>query len=42
MSVNATNIAEFANNIDLDELAHYVPPHPGLHCLHSPYYIVWT
>ena len=32
MSFNATNIAEFANSVDLDELAHYVPPHPALHC----------
>ena len=29
----ATNIAEFANRVDLDELAHYVLPHPALHCL---------
>ena len=33
MSFNATDIAEFANSVDLDELAHYVPTHPALHCL---------
>ena len=28
-------IAKFANSIDLDEVAHYEPPHLDLHCLHS-------
>ena len=27
--------AEFANSVDLDEVAHNEPPHQGLHCLHS-------
>ena len=25
-------IAEFANNVDLDEVAHNVPPHLDQHC----------
>ena len=28
-------IAEFANRVDLDEVAHNEPPHPDLHCLLS-------
>ena len=28
-------IAEFANNGDLDEVAHKEPPHQVLHCLPS-------
>ena len=28
-------IAEFANSVDLDEVAHYEPPHLDLHCLPS-------
>ena len=28
-------IAEFANSIDLDEVAHNEPPHLDLHCLPS-------
>ena len=28
-------IAEFANSIDLDKLAHNKPPHLDLHSLHS-------
>ena len=28
-------IAEFANSIDLDEVAHDEPPHLDLHCLPS-------
>ena len=28
-------IAEFANSIDLDEVAHYELPHLDLHCLPS-------
>ena len=34
-SLPETKISEFANNVDLDEVAHNEPPHPGLHCLHS-------
>ena len=30
-----TNIAEFANSVDLDEVAHNEPPHLDLHCLPS-------
>ena len=30
-----TKIAEFANNVDLDEVAHNEPPHLDLHCLSS-------
>ena len=30
-----TKIAEFANSIDLDEVAHHEPPHLELHCLPS-------
>ena len=26
-------MAEFANSVDLDEVAHHKPPHPDLHCL---------
>ena len=29
------HVAEFANNIDLDEVAHNEPPHLDLHCLPS-------
>ena len=28
-----TKIAKFANSIELDEVAHYEPPHLDLHCL---------
>ena len=28
-------MAEFANSIDLDEVAHHEPPHLDLHCLPS-------
>ena len=28
-------IAEIANSVDLDEVAHYEPPHLVLHCLPS-------
>ena len=31
----ATKIAEFANSVDLDEVAHNEPPHQDLHCLPS-------
>ena len=27
--------AEFANSVDLDEVAHHEPPHLDLHCLPS-------
>ena len=30
-----TKIAEFANSVDLDEVAHHEPPHLDLHCLPS-------
>ena len=30
-----TKIAEFANSVDLDEVAHDEPPHLDLHCLPS-------
>ena len=30
-----TKYAEFANSIDLDEVAHNELPHPDLHCLPS-------
>ena len=26
-------MAEFANSVDLEEVAHYEPPHLDLHCL---------
>ena len=30
-----TKIAEFANSVDLDEVAHHEPPHLDVHCLPS-------
>ena len=30
-----TKIAQFANSVDLDEVAHNEPPHLDLHCLPS-------
>ena len=33
LKVPETKIAEFAKSIDLDEVAHYEPPHKDLHCL---------
>ena len=33
--VPETKIAEFANSVDLDEVAHDEPPHLDLHCLTS-------
>ena len=33
--VTEMNLAEFANSLDLDEVAHYEPPHLDLHCLPS-------
>ena len=35
-----TKIAEFANSVDLDEVAHYEPPHVDLHCLPSCLWIL--
>ena len=32
-SVPETKISEFANSVDLDEVAHNEPPHLDLHCL---------
>ena len=34
-SVPETKIAEVANRVDLDEVAHNEPPHLDLHCLLS-------
>ena len=33
LSVPETKIADFANSVDLDEVAHNEPPHLDLHCL---------
>ena len=35
LEVPETKIAEFANSVDLDEVAHNEPPHQDLHCLLS-------
>ena len=35
LKVPETKIAEFANSIDLDEVAHNEPPHLDLRCLPS-------
>ena len=35
LKVPGTKIAEFANSVDLDEVAHNEPPHLDLHCLPS-------
>ena len=35
LSLPETKIAEFANGVDLDEVAHKEPPHLDLHCLPS-------
>ena len=35
LQVPETKIAELPNRIDLDEVAHYEPPHLDLHCLTS-------
>ena len=32
--------AEFANSVDLDEVAHHEPPHLDLHCLASNFWIL--
>ena len=34
-SVPETKIADFANSVDLDEVATHEPPHQDLHCLSS-------
>ena len=33
LTVPETKTAEFANSIDVDEVAHHEPPHLDLHCL---------
>ena len=33
--VPETKVAQFANSVDLDEVAHNEPPHLNLHCLSS-------
>ena len=35
LEVSETKIAEFANSIDLDEVAHNEPPNLDLYCLPS-------
>ena len=45
--VPETKVAEYANMVDLDEVAHNEPCHLDLHCLppmslNSQYDIVWT
>ena len=35
LSVPVTKIAEIANSVDLDEVAHHEPPHLDLLCLRS-------
>ena len=35
LSVTETKIAEFANSVDLDDVAHHEPHHLDLHCLPS-------
>ena len=35
-----TKIAEFANSVDLDEVAHNEPPHLDVHCLPSSLWIL--
>ena len=35
-----TKIAEFANSVDLDEVAHNEPPHPDLQFLPSTLWIL--
>ena len=35
--VSETKITEFANRVDLDEVAHHEPPHLDLHCLSSSF-----
>ena len=33
--INFLTVADFANSVHLDEVAHNEPPHQGLHCLPS-------
>ena len=33
-------IAEIANSVDLDEVAHHEPPHLDLHCLPSRFFLI--
>ena len=33
LSIPVTKLAEFANSVDLDEVAHHEPPHLDLQCL---------
>ena len=40
LSLPETQIAEFANRVDLDEVAHNEPPHLDLHCLPSSLWIL--
>ena len=40
ISVPETKIAEFANSVDLDEVAHDEPPRLDLHCLPSRFCVV--
>ena len=35
LTTTEMKIAEFANSVDLDEVAHNEPPHLDLHCLPS-------
>ena len=35
LKVPDTKLAEFADSVDLDEVAHHEPPHIDLHCLLS-------
>ena len=37
-----STIAELANRVNLDEVAHNEPPHLDLHCFNSQYDIAWT
>ena len=37
LSLPETKIAELADSVDLDEVAHYEPPHLDLHCLPSSF-----
>ena len=42
LSEPETKLAEFANSVDLDEVAHDEPPHLDLHCLPSSLWILNT
>ena len=35
LQVPEVKITDFANSVDVDEVAHHEPPHPDLHCLPS-------